>query len=114
MKCNDAVEGSAKIIVRRLHDLYVQQKLEDSEYVRNVRTIINATEEFVSENSDIFTSPRIVKQVLYDYAKHVWITHAKASTKQGNDLDDPENSLEDTRYFEYFYDYIYQHDEYPR
>ena len=105
----DAIEGSVKSILETLHGVWIDTHLDNSEYIRNTKAIIEATNRFVQENPEITNDPDILVTVLYQYAKELWLKHTLASAKSVTDESD-----EDRRYSEYFFDYIYKHGVYPR
>ena len=52
MKCIDAIEGTVKSILQQLHGLCVSiRHLDDTEYVRNVKAVIDATQELFDQQS---------------------------------------------------------------
>src|SRR5210317_1506172 len=71
----DAIEGSVKSILEKLHGVWIDAHLEDSEYIRNTKGVIDAAERFVRENQEITREPEILIKVLYRYAKQLWLTH---------------------------------------
>ena len=105
MNCIDAIEGSLRCIIDRFHHMFVEERLDDTEYIRNVKTLIQGTYAFIEENQEIITEQKIVQHVLYEYAKKIWLNHLLQSKKK--------RSAEDVDYYEYYYDYIYEHGSYP-
>ncbi len=105
MNCIDAIEGSLKCIIDSFHKLFVEERLDDTEYIRNVKTLIIGTDAFIKKNQEIVTGQKIVQQVLYRYAKKTWLDHQPQIKIKC--------SAEDTDYYEYYYDYIYEHGTYP-
>ena len=113
MNCIDTIEGIIKrIIDRTLEDLF-SDRLDDTEYIRNIKTVIVATEAFMQENKGIFNSPEIVKRILYDYAKDEWMNHRVKRRYKNKTIKDDADSFFDLEYLYYCYDYIYVRGVYP-
>ena len=114
MQCIDAIEGSVKTIIRRLHQLSVEYRQDDTEYIRNVKATIEAVGDFLQINQEIVTDPAMLEKVLTDYARSLWMAGQKKtapdpeiSATNGEDPETPD-------YQEYYFDYIYKHGMYPR
>ena len=114
MNCIDAIEGSAKNIIIKTHDVFIEDKLDDTEYIRNVKAIINGITEFVRSNREIISDPQILEQVLYEFSKELWISELKKRLEQESQTEDSINDdSENKEYYEYYFDYIYNHSRYP-
>jgi hypothetical protein len=114
MKCIDAIEGTAKYIIKELHATYIQNgaQADDSEYIYNVKTVITATDQYVRDHPELIEDPQILKQVLYEYSRHLWLLGQEptgAHTEATPNLADSENE----EYQTYYYDYIYNRGVYP-
>lgn len=112
MKCIDAVEGTVKCILKQLHSTYSQECLDDSEYVQQVKTVIDAIDQYVKKNPELIDNPSILKRVLYVYSRNLWLTGQKVD----NILEsaDPNHQLSDNDdYQTYYYDYLYDRGVYP-
>jgi hypothetical protein len=72
MKCIDAIEGTVKCILNRIHEVSLEDRRDDSEYVRSVKAIIDATDNFVEGNQEIIPDRDLLKNVLYRYSKELW------------------------------------------
>jgi len=113
MNCIDAIEGIIKrIIDRTLEDLF-SDRLDDTEYIRNIKTVIFAAEAFMRENKEIFNNPEIVKRILYDYAKDKWMNHRVKPQHKNKTTTYKADNLFDLEYLYYYYDYIYDRGVYP-
>ncbi len=77
MNCIDAIEGSAKNIIIKLHEVFVKDELDDTEYIRNVKATLDGIIEFVRSNQEIISDPKILKQVLYEFSRELWISELK-------------------------------------
>jgi hypothetical protein len=108
MKCIDAIEGNVKLILNQLHKSYIDQKLDDSEYIRNVKSVLDATHQYVQKNPEIIESPKMLKQVLYVYSRNLWL-RGPQSVPSAKRISDPD--AED--YQTYYYDFIYDRGVYP-
>lgn len=104
----DAIEGSVKSILEKLHGVWIDAHLDDSEYIRNTKAVIEAADRFIQENREITTAPDILINVLYLYAKELWLTHKTTVEKTVAGESD-----ENGDYSEYCFDYIYKHGVYP-
>jgi hypothetical protein len=114
MKCIDAIEGTAKYIIKELHTTHIQNGVsaDDSQYIYNVKMVISASDLYVRDHPELIEDPEILKQVLYEYARNLWLmgpepvkTHSDSTTG----LVESENE----EYQTYYYDYIYNRGVYP-
>lgn len=112
MKCIDAIEGNAKAVISKLHRVFVDDRLDVTEYVRNVKAVIDGTDEFLKENKEIIDDPKLLKQVLHNFSKELWLADLKRKVEKKENEKNWEAA--DEEYYEYFYDYIYAHNNYPR
>lgn len=114
MKCLDAIEGNVKSILTGIFKIYVEDRLDDTEYIRNVKAVIEATQDFVEKNPEITDSPQIIGKVLYSFSKELWLENLKETTEKKLASDREDIVSEDSGYHEYYFDYIYDHGTYPR
>ena len=105
----DAIEGTVKSILEKLNGVWIDTQLDDSEYIRNTRAVIEAADRFIRDNMEITNDPGILNTVLYEYAKNIWLTHKVTAEKPAAG-----DSNDDGDYREYCFDYIYEHGVYPR
>ncbi len=110
MNCIEAAEGTAKAILINLLDLAMEYRMDVSEYIRNVKAAVDAAVSFVKNNPEISDTPDILRDILYDFARQLWLTR----TEKGTDPDQTEAEKADVEYQAYCYDYIYAHGNYPR
>jgi hypothetical protein len=108
MKCIDAIEGTAKFIIDHLHKTYVEDRLDDTDYIRNIKAVLEATEAFIKHNKELFSEPKMLWQVLYDYAKKIWLANLY---QRGVVSRDDSNS---NGYYHYYFDHIFNQGTYPR
>ncbi len=112
MKCIDAVEGTVKCILDSLHAAHLQVFCDDSEYIYQVKTVIDATGTYVAQNPELIQDPAILKQVLYTYSRNLWLKEQR-SGEVSQDAH-PNGSTTDTDdYQTYYYDYVYERGVYP-
>jgi hypothetical protein len=115
MNCIDAIEGSVKNIIVKLHEVFLENELDDSDYIRNVKAVLNGINEFVQLNKEIISDPKILEGVLYEFSKELWLSELRNRLDQ-----EPENKesikddSENDEYYGYYFDYLYAHDIYPR
>jgi hypothetical protein len=113
MKCIDAIEGAVKTILSHIHAVSIEDNLDDTEYVRNVRSIIEATHQFIVNNPEIVDNPQLLKDVLYGYSRTLWLTNQQPRPQEEpakpQDID-----TEREEYQTYYYDYLYHRGIYPR
>ena len=112
MKCIDAIEGTVKCIIKEVHSAYSCYSSDDSEYIYNVKTVIDATDQYVRSHPEFIENPDILKQVLYVYSRNLWLTGQYPSSNNPQSkttILDEENE----EYQTYYYDYIYNRGVYP-
>ena len=130
MKCIDAIEGTVKCILSRIHEVTLEDRMDDSEYVRNVKAVIDATDVFVETNQEIVPDRNLLKSVLYSYSRELWRSTAneseppatsepeapkKAEAKASDEAEsNAEFAGDDDGYRDYYFDYLYRHGVYPR
>ena len=110
MNCIDAVEGTAKSMLEKFMELAAENRLDASEYIRSVKTVIDATVLFVNNNPEVSETPDLLHRVLHDYARSLWLARLEKSTES----DQAAGSGPDIDYQAYCYDYVYAHGNYPR
>ena len=111
MNCIDAVEGTVKSIINGLFQLFVESGLDDTEYIRSVKRVLDSTDTFLQNNKEIAGNPKTLKDVLYGYAKDLWLKQLINQTKANDD--GKEEVFEKMEYLDYYFDYIYSRGTYP-
>lgn len=110
MNCIDAVEGTAKTMLSRFLDLATDYRMDASEYIRNVKMVIDGAAQFIKDNPEVSDTPDILRDVLYAYARSQWLSRMEktfetdAANASGPDLD----------YQAYCYDHVFAQGNYPR
>lgn len=108
MNCIDAIEGTAKGIIDQFYDGYLEIHMDDSEFIRNIKSVIDATEKFVKKNQELISDPEMLRRILYDYAKERWMENIRQHPEAR------ENDPDGIEYYDYYFDYIFAHGGYPR
>jgi len=108
MNCIDAIEGTVKFIIDRLFDTYLQERLDDTEYIRNIKSVILGAETFIAQNRELMSEPETIRQVLYTHAKDIWLKHTVQR------IPEAEKNAESDDYYAYYFDHLYHHGNYPR
>lgn len=110
MNCIDAVEGTAKALLLKFLDVSTEYRQDASEYIRIVKTVIDAVALFVKNNPEVSETPELIREVLYDFAKAQWLARLEKTV----DSDQGAGGKPDLEYQAYCYDYVYTHGNYPR
>lgn len=110
MNCIDAIEGTAKSMLAGFMGLSVEYRMDVTDYIRNVKTVIESAVLFLEKSPEVGDSPDILQEVLYAYAKSLWI----ADLEKRVAADQSADARPDMEYHSYCYDYIYSRGEYPR
>ena len=116
MNCIDAIEGNVKRIISRLHEVCLSERIEESEFVRWVKVVIDATDSFLIENKEITPDPDIVRNILVSHAKMLWMAPVRAARATDHPTDAAErfeSTESDTEYLSYYFDYLYHHGNFP-
>ncbi len=109
MNCIDAIEGTIKSVLRHHLDAATAYHFDESEYVRNVKLILQGTQQVVLENPEITPLPATLRTVLYDHAKKLWMDRFDAPPA----AEGVESNGERLEYDGYRYDYVYANGIYP-
>jgi len=106
-------ENIGMAILKNFFDYYCEQKLDDAEYVRVVKVIINGVQESMLSSDIVEKEVVSLKNSLIGFNrklyKDLWIKDAK-------EHEDPEHidSDSESESATYYFDYIYEHGEHPR
>jgi len=114
MKCIDAIEGTVKSIIIKLHNVFIEDKLDDTEHIRNLKAVIEGTDGFVQDNKEIVDDPQMLKKVLYGFSKELWLDCLGKIREEEFTSGNHQADSEDPDYDEYYFDYIYNHNVYPK
>jgi hypothetical protein len=110
MNCFEAAEGTAKAVLIKLLDLAMEYRMDASEYIRNVKAIIDAVTAFAKHNPEVSDTPDTLRKTLQDFARGQWLSRIQKAV----DLGEIQSEKADIEYQAYCYDYIYTHGNYPR
>jgi len=106
------VEAVVKSIISGLFESITGNNPDDTEYILSVKTVIQATENFIQQNSQLAAQWPPLKTALYSHSKQLWLNHIKNLKK--NEPEANEKSTDETEeYFEYCFDHIYEYGSYP-
>lgn len=105
MNCIDGIEGVAKKVIDELYRTAKTQAYDDTECIRNVRAVIEATDRFVCENPEVVSDPSLLSRELYRYAKNFWLSIRHQAEDASKEPDE--------EYYGYYFDRIYHQEVYP-
>lgn len=110
----DAIEGTGRSILQRLHQGYLDGSRDDSEFIGNLKMVIEGIEAFISTHAELMIPADVVVKVLYNHARQLWLEGdgAEETEKKDGAISSEEN--ETAAYRRYYFDYVYQHGVYPR
>lgn len=111
----EAAEEMARDILVHIHQRFVADIQDDTEYIRNVKSVLAAVDRFHGAHGGVIEDPADLKQRLYRFSKKLWLDYVQRvqdddPLAKGEEIDD---SIDDG-YNDYYYDYIYNHGVYPR
>ncbi len=110
-KAIDVIEGNTRQIIARLHLLFSERgQQDDTEYIRTIRAVVEAAAGYadsLGESSD--TTGRLGK-ALFAFSQQVWLERLLEKRRQEGLSADEEQAA----YYSYYYQYIYENNEYPR
>lgn len=109
MNCIDAIEGTVKCIIDKMYGMFFEGAQDDTEYARNIKAVIDGTDAFILVNQEVVMDPELLKQYLYDYGKGLWMQYVKSIAENSAD----KTGIKDTGFYDYYFDYIYNHGIYP-
>lgn len=113
MDLTDAVGGSFRAVIRRFFKLYLKSAMDDTEYVQNIRVVVEAAEDFTSQNRDTLSTSCNLPDGLQALAKDLWMTHTLAQQETTGNPGAVSHEENICGYYDYYYDFIYAHDAYP-
>ena len=112
MACSKAVKDILRSVLAKLHEVFVEDRLDDTEYIRNVRAVLEGAEMFLQDSGGLVGEPEKVKQELYAFSKSLWLENLERIRKRDAVSEEGSGSRHD-EYYRYYYDYIYNHGTYP-
>jgi hypothetical protein len=111
MNCIDAVEGTAKTIINGFFRICIEYNLDDTEYIRSVKAVIDSTVVFLENNIEIADNSYTLKKILYEHSKDLWLNNLPNKFEADKTIN--EQLSEHVEYNGYYFDYIYDHGTYP-
>lgn len=114
MKCIDVMEANVKSIMQRLHAVYIEDRLDDSEYIRNMKAVIEGTADFLKNNPEVVEGPELLLHVLYQYSRDLWLKSQRTPEAGPQEEKISPATSGDGEYETYFYDYLYHRGLFPR
>ena len=108
----DAIEGTVRSILAGFYQNHIDGTRDDSEYIGNVKLILEGAQRFVAAHPELLTPPDVLRDVLYDHAKQLW-REGLGDHQPPRDIPAPADE-EPGDYHGYYFDYLYQHGIYPR
>ena len=127
MNCIDCVEGVIKDVIVNIHGMFIDERQDDTEYIRNIKAVIFGADSFIQNNRELVGDPKLLEKVLYAFARQLWLETpcevlegdpAVAANKE-DEGETTEGGCEnapspyDDKYYKYYFDYIYNHGVYP-
>lgn len=115
-ECLEAIEGTARSVLRSFYDVFVNDRQDDTEYIRNVKAVMDALQRYARENKDVLSDPESIRLKLYRFSKELWLDNLKRDAGDSPEAES-ERISDDTDYedyYDYYFDYIYNHGVYPR
>ena len=110
MNCIDAIESMAKAMLEKFLDVSTEYRLDVSDYIRNVKAVIDTVILFVKNNPEVSETPELIQDVLYEFAKTKWLARLEMTVESDGEM----GAMRDREYQAYCYDYLYAHGNYPR
>ena len=110
-KAIDVIEANTRRIISRLYLLFSEQgPQDDTEYIRTIRTVVEAAVDHAAELQPDVAPTRQLEQALFAYSQQVWLQGLLEKRQQEGLAADDEQAA----YYTYYYQYIYQNGHYPR
>ena len=114
MQCIDAIEGVVKCILRQWHTVSVENKLDDSEYVHNVKAAIAGTRQYLSANPEMVENPQLLVDVLYQFSRDLWLGERRDDSSREAETKNVDSTPANEEYQTYYYDFLYHRGVFPQ
>jgi hypothetical protein len=112
MNCIDAIEGTAKALLGKFLDVSAEYRMDESEYIRNVKAVIDAVTLFVKNPTRrVCETPELIRRVLIRFRQSKWLAWLEKTVDRDQETGSQVAIVE---YQAYCYDYVYAHGNYPR
>ncbi len=113
MNCIDGIEGVLRCILGEFQERYVTGSLDDTDFIPNLRVVIDGAARFLEQNEEIGIAPEILRNVMYKACKKWWMDFA-VSQRMVDAASDQETPNENSKeYLDHYFEYIYHHGTYP-
>jgi len=107
----DVIRGTTQQIISRLYLLFFEQEQQDdTEYIRTVRTVVEAAVEYTAGLGEDAPVTQQLEKELFTFSRQIWLEHLLEKREQEGLSHDEEQAA----YYTYYYRYIYENDQYPR
>ena len=95
--------SAGKAAILQLHRRYQQESLDDADYIPTLKSVIQG----ISQVADNAVGQQQIKQELLKYAREQYV---QWSLENDDDQENPQQVMEESLYW---FDYIYEHEQYP-
>ncbi len=107
----DVIEGNTRQIITRLYMLFSEQgQQDDTEYIRTIRTVVEAAAEYADDLGESADAAGRLEKELFAFSQQVWLERLLEKRRQEGLSADEDQAA----YYTYYYQYIYENDQYPR
>ncbi len=113
-ECADPIKNVLRSVLIKIHQIFKESHQDDTEYVRNVKAVLNGFDAFAQDNKEVVRDPDSVRQWLYQFSKEQWLENVATARKKDAASQDDYPTSADDGYHDYYYDYIFNHGVYPR
>ncbi|MBI9076314.1 MAG: hypothetical protein JEZ02_12975 [Desulfatibacillum sp.] len=113
MNCIDGIEGVLRCILGEFQERYVTGTLDDSDFIPNLRVVIDGAARFLEQNEEIGIAPAILQNVMHQACKKWWMEFANTQRAKDAEEDKESPSGDSQEYLDHYFDHIYYHGTYP-
>ncbi|ACL01829.1 hypothetical protein [Desulfatibacillum aliphaticivorans] len=113
MNCIDGIEGVLRCILSEFQERYVAGTLDDSDFIPNLRVVIDGAARFLEQNEELGIAPAILKKVMHQACKEWWLEFVKNQQDAAAAEDKDTPSGDSLEYLEHYFDHIFYHGVYP-
>ena len=110
MKEIKIAEGIGKEIIKNLHDYYEEITMDDAEYIPLIKRVIKAINNHIVLYDISKSESETLKEILLIYARDLYVEICQTNAKDDNENISSTQIKEES---EEFFDYVYEHEEYP-
>lgn len=108
MKCIDSIEGVIISVLKEYFSEYCPSR-DDSEFALNVRIVLKGVDRFVREHREIIGDSEILKKILFEFSRDLWITDMikKHHNPEETDIE------KEKEYYTYYFNHLFNQGIYP-